>query len=513
MLTPAQRKKLLFFLFITFLVRLIFTSTVGLADDEAYHWSWTKDFMLSYYDHPGMIAWLEWMSTHLLGDTLWGVRLPSFILYWCTLGLVWKLTFELFNEKAAWLMTFLFVWSPFYGFGGYVASPEAPFIFCWMLAAWIFWQGVRPDSKQWPTEKLWLSLGLVMGLGLNSKFIMALIAPGFGIYLLSTSLKRKTLLTRWPYYGILIASILCLPIFIWNIEYQWPGFIYQFHDRHANQSFSIARWLGWFGAQFAFYTPVLYGMILTSFVIGCKKFKLSPQWKFILSLALPSILMFYPQPLFADYKPHWAGAAHILLLMGACDLLTQWQEEKPRLFRGLMIAILAFYIPMNFLVYTPFLGPWLPKVVRFVNPQVKWDSRWDLSNEFQGWRELGSKVNEMQKDYHRDHSLKPFIAALRYETTAQTYWGTDQKTLMLSSFRSEYTVTQKHRGTLLGYRGEPALIVTTEKYQADPRDYAKWDSCEPTKFETYRPFFGSKELARTFTIWTCTNFQGLTKEL
>ena len=511
MLTRAQRKKLLFFLFLTFLVRLVFSSFVGLIDDEAYHWSWTKELMLSYYDHPGMIAWLEWISTHLLGDTFWGVRLPSFIFYWATVGLLWKLTEELFNEKAAWLITFLFLWSPFYGFGGYVASPEAPFIFCWLAAAWAFWQGVKPDLKHWTVAKMWIVLGIIMGLGLNSKFILALIAPGFGIYLL-TSKKRKMLLTPWPYYGILIATILCLPIFIWNIEYRWPGFYYQFYDRHTGREFSLNRWGVWFGAQFLFYTPVIFGLLVASIVIGLKKFKLSPQWRLIISLSIPSIIMFYPQPLWADYKPHWPGAAHMILLMGASALLIEWRRTKPILAKALMIGILGFYIPINFLTYSPFLGPWLPQVARKINPEVKWDTKWDLSNEFFGWRELGAKLNEMQKDYHRDYGLKPFLAALRYETTAQTYWGSGQKTYMLSSPKSHYTVIQKHRGTLRGFIGQPALIVTTEKYPADPRNYAKWDSCEPTTFEVYRSFFGKPELSRTFTIWACSQFQGLLKE-
>jgi hypothetical protein len=243
-----------------------------------------------------------------------------------------------------------------------------------------------------------------------------------------------------------------------------------------------------------------------------KKMKLSSQWRFIVSLALPSIVMFYPQPLWADYKPHWPGAAHMILLMGVSGLLVQWRQEKPKLAKTLIIGILAFYIPMNLFTYTPFLGPWLPRVARAFNPEVKWNTQWDLSNEFFGWEELGAKLNEMQKNYHRDTGLRPFLSALRYETTAQTYWGSKQKTYMLSSPKSHYTVVQKHRQTLKGFLGQPALIVTTDKYPADPRNYARWDSCESTIFETYRSFFWQPELSRTFTIWTCTNFQGLLKE-
>jgi len=498
----GKRKPLLFFLFLTFVVRFTFSSFVGLIDDEAYHWSWAKEPMFSYYDHPGLIAWLEWVSTSLFGDTLWGVRLPSFICCWVALYFFFRLVQDLFSENAAWVATFLFLWSPFYGFGGYVASPEAPFILSWILGSWIFWQGVRPDGQRWSPSRTWISLGLVMGLGLNSKFIMALLAPGFGLYLLATS-HRKVLLTRWPWVGVLIATVVCLPVFLWNHDFGWPGFYYQFYDRHTGRVFSLSRWFVWLGAQFVFYTPILFAVMIAALYKGFRNWK-QARWRYVVCLALPSLLIFYPQPLWADYKPHWAGAAHLFLLAGASSLLL----ESTRFRKTLAVGILVFYVPLNLLIYSPFLGPWMPKLYRALQLEKPWDTRWDLSNEFQGWRELGARVNELQRLHHRDHGLRPFVGALRYETTAQTYWGTQQKTYMLSPVRSHYTVVQKKRRTLDGFHGQPALVITTEKYPADPRSYAKWDTCSSEELKTYR----GNELSRIFTIWTCTNFQGLLKE-
>lgn len=489
-------------LIITVLIRLLFTSFVGLIDDEAYHWSWTQDLMLSYYDHPGLIAWLEKLSTAVLGNTLWGVRLPSFLCYSGAVYVFYRLTRDLFNEDTARLATLLFLWSPFYGFGGYVASPEAPFILTWLLGAWVFWQGVRPDGRRWSAQKTWLSLGVIMGLGLNSKFIIALLAPAFGLYLVVTS-HWRVLLTKWPWLGILIATVLCLPVFIWNHEYGWPGFVYQFYDRHTGREFSAGRWGVWFAAQLIFYTPVLYALMLAALVTYWKAWK-QARSRFLFCMAFPSLLIFYPQPLWADYKPHWPGAAHLFLLMGASFLILQSQKYR----KALMIGVLTFYIPVNLLSYTPFLGPWMPAVYAAIGAEKPWDSRWDLSNEFWGWRELGQKVNELQKNHHRDLGLKPFIAALRYETTAQTWWGAQQPVTMLNTVRSHYTVVQRKRELLEGLKGLPALVVTTEKYPSDPRNYGRWDSCEPLEYKVYRGSY----VARTFTIWTCENFQGLLKD-
>lgn len=484
---------------ISVLFRIFFASAVGLADDEAYHWSWTKNLSLSYYDHPGMIAWLEAFTTALFGDTRWGIRLPSFLCYLATAFLLWKLARDVFGIWAAHFTVFLLLWTPLWGFGGYVASPETPFILCWVAAAYVFWQGVREDSRRWPLKKTWLSLGLIMGLGLNSKFIIALLAPGFGLYLLLTPKHRKDLLSKWPWMGMLIATLLCLPIFIWNLQYDWPGFRYQFHERHTTTEFSFARWLQFFTAQILFYTPVAYGLMLFTFVYAAKKIR-EARWRWLFCLTVPSIFMFYPQPLWAEYKPHWSGPAFLLLTMGAGALWSGLFAFSKKITWG----ILGFIITMNLVIYLPFTYPWMPKLHRALNPQSEWKPKWDLSNEFTGWLELGDYVNRRQREIHAEFGKRPFIASNRYETTAQTFFGTKQRTYMLSTTKSQYTVTQtpQEMDTL---RGDTALFVTTDKYPTDPMSWAQFDKCTPEELKTYR----DGEVARIFTIWICTNFQGI----
>ena len=131
--------------------------------------------------------------------------------------------------------------------------------------------------------------------------------------------------------------------------------------------------------------------------------------------------------------------------------------------------------------------------------------RYDLSNEFHGWTELGEFVNRRQREIHAETGKKPFIAALRYETTAQTYWGTKQKTYMLSLTRSHYTVVHQHLKEWQQNYGLDALVVTTEKYTGQPQEWAQFDACQPEELKTFR----ENELSRIFTIWHCTNFQGV----
>lgn len=504
-------QRALFLFAIVLVARVFFSLTVGLIDDEAYHWSWAKDLQLSYFDHPAMIAWLEYATTWLFGDTLLGVRLPSFLCYVGIVILVWRLAWELFDEFAAHAAAFLVLFTPLWGIAGYVASPEPPFIFCWCAAAWVFWQGVREDDKRWSTKKTWLWLGVLMGLGLNSKFIMALLAPGFGIYLLATPSRRRDFLTPWPWVGVLIATLICLPIFWWNHRSGWPGFMYQFHDRHQGEAFDPERWKTWWAAQWIFMSPVPYLMMILAFVNAYVRRK-QAEWRLLLCLALPSLLIFYPQPFFADYKPHWSGAAYLFLAIGAGALWSQgleWGERrwiKP-FSRLITWGTLIVLVPLNVFVYSTFAYPWLPKAARALKPASEWKTSYDLSNEFHGWKELGDFVNRRQREIHGETGQRPFIAALRYETTAQTWWGTGQKTYHMSFTRSHYTVMQNLLGEMELLKGRDALVVTTEKYPAQPIEWGKFKSCSPEEFRVYR----RDELARVFTMWWCRDFQGILK--
>lgn len=45
--------------------------------DEAYHWTWSKEWVVSYLDHPPMIAWFVRLGTAVFGDTLFGARFAN----------------------------------------------------------------------------------------------------------------------------------------------------------------------------------------------------------------------------------------------------------------------------------------------------------------------------------------------------------------------------------------------------------------------------------------------------
>src|ERR1700753_3285795 len=60
-------------------VRVIFACVIDLRTDEAYYWTWSKENVLSFLDHPPMIAWFIRFGTAIFGDSNLGVRFAGIL--------------------------------------------------------------------------------------------------------------------------------------------------------------------------------------------------------------------------------------------------------------------------------------------------------------------------------------------------------------------------------------------------------------------------------------------------
>src|SRR5260370_27281740 len=60
-------------------LRVIYASVIDLRTDEAYYWTWSQENVLSFLDHPPMIAWFVRFGTAIFGDTNLGVRFAGIL--------------------------------------------------------------------------------------------------------------------------------------------------------------------------------------------------------------------------------------------------------------------------------------------------------------------------------------------------------------------------------------------------------------------------------------------------
>src|ERR1700752_1936694 len=65
-------------------LRIAWAHLIELRTDEAYYWTWSKEHVLSYLDHPPMVAWFIRFGTTIFGDTNFGVRFTGIVAMLCT---------------------------------------------------------------------------------------------------------------------------------------------------------------------------------------------------------------------------------------------------------------------------------------------------------------------------------------------------------------------------------------------------------------------------------------------
>ena len=502
-----------------FLFRLFIITQLDLIDDEAYHWSWTMRPDWSYFDHPGMVAWIQWPFIHLLGNEPWVLRLPGVLIFAGCIYIIYVLAKQSFNISVARYVAILMFLIPLWSFASLGLMPDLPMTFFWLLLALLFWQSVRPDEKRWSLAKSWILIGLAMGFGMNSKLSCCLIGLGMGLYLLLTPSVRKHLLSPWPYVGVLITLLMMFPILYWNSENEWASFVFQFYRRHKESAgFSFSRWLQFWGYQWLFMSPPVYILLIWSLIRGFKKTASTAQ-RFISCLALPALVIFYQQPLFADFKPHWSGPAYLLLVIPSVSLFFELQSFAKKIYKWTALS----FFGLIYLLYIPLLTPTIPYIHKWTQPQVEFQPRFDFTNEFYGWRELGQHLLRRQSELETDWKTEPLLASTRYEMVAQTTWAVDRASAILALQKPEpvwhlgveinqYLFWQNRWEKQSGLKvldeahKNGFILVSNDKYNRPPSEVEslKGFQCHRETLPIYRnSLTGEKILARSFYLDIC----------
>ncbi|MGV2184668.1 glycosyltransferase family 39 protein [Rhizobium rhizogenes] len=234
------------------LFRLWATAQFDLVPDEAYYWLWSRVPSAGYYDHPPMIAWWIWISTHIFGNSLLGVRGLAVVSVFVMSMAVYGIADELFDDNriartaAIWLNAMLLV-----GLAVIFATPDAPSTMFWALTLWVLARLRRTGNP-----RLWLLIGLLAGLGCVSKYTNLFLGPGILLWLVIDPKARPWRSSPWTLLGGGVALVAFSPVLIWNAEHGWISFAKQFGrlaDQHAGLSF-FAEFLA---GQFGLLNPVI----------------------------------------------------------------------------------------------------------------------------------------------------------------------------------------------------------------------------------------------------------------
>lgn len=219
----------------SFALRLVFLGLQELLPEEAYYWQFAQHLDWSYLDHPGMVAWLISLGTSVFGHNEFGTRsLAIFCSAWSAFFL-WKLACLLFNREIALSAVMLFAALPYFFVSGYLITPDSPLMLFWTATLYFLVLALRDSS-----HSAWLCVGVTMGLGMISKYSIALLGAATLLFMLLHRPSRRWFLSPWPYVAACITALLFTPVLYWNANHDWASFSFQTSRRlQAPSEFGI----------------------------------------------------------------------------------------------------------------------------------------------------------------------------------------------------------------------------------------------------------------------------------
>ena len=241
-------------------VRLAVAAAVPLHPDEAFYWEWSRHVAAGYSEHPPMVALLIRAGTALFGDTPFGVRFASVL---CGVAAAWAVGQAARSvaepdagDAAAIVLTALPVMS-----GAFLlATPDAPLLafvaLTLMCVARALTATARVPALQW-----WIGAGLTAGFAMASKYTAVLVPLAVLLALCATSSLRRALFTPGPYLGVAVASLVMLPVLLWNADHEWVSFRSQVaHGLSKSGGAVWRRELELIGGQVLLASPILFAL-------------------------------------------------------------------------------------------------------------------------------------------------------------------------------------------------------------------------------------------------------------
>ncbi len=447
---------------------LIHGGVLGLSDDEAYYWVLGQTPAWGYGYHPPMVGWITAISDWLMGWTspsnplrvrFASATLTASILWFLLRGLKDQGVAESGMGRAAAVILGL---AGMFG-ASWMMVPDLPLFLGWALLWWSTWRAISLEVGR-------LSLSSCAGLFFGSAIVLLSKYSGvlsIGSALLALLIWGRSNVRRTGILCVLGGAILGLiPVLISAQQNGWGSLLYQIRDRHSDSQINWIRYARFWVIQFVIAGPAIFFWWLKSRSRWNDSRDSGNDHRRVLLYAavwwVPVACVYFVQPLFSDFKPHWAIAVWlpIVLEMARWTGVSGWKKlTRWHVGHGLCLGIL---------VVVGFHTTWIPGIAqkiigRPIEPKL------DVTNDLFGWRLLRERLD-------REPQFQGLrVIGSRYQTASQAAFvlngshsvslvPRDQKQLHEWPHAPEVTSQGPEWPRLLA----PVLFVADNRYDAPP---------------------------------------------
>jgi hypothetical protein len=197
----------------------ILSGRYGFHGDELVTLAAGRHPALGYVDGPPAVPVLARGIGLVLGDRLWPLRLAAGLVHLAVVLVTVRLAATFGGRRQAMALAALAAaFTPVFLAEGSLFRAPALDQLWWALALYLV---VRLVDGADPHE--WLAVGLVIGLGLQTRWSVALLAAGLAAGFAVLPEGRRHLRSRWLWLGAALALALWLPNLAWEAAHGWPA--------------------------------------------------------------------------------------------------------------------------------------------------------------------------------------------------------------------------------------------------------------------------------------------------
>lgn len=209
-----------------------------------------------------------------------------------------------------------------------------------------------------------------------------------------------------PYVACAIATLVFLPVLLWNSQHGWIAFVYQLrHGLAAPQGSALrAAWRhegDFFGGQAALASPILF--IMLAIAVGRGLRRSADDARFVLAMvATISFCFFVYSAIRQRVEPNWPAPAYIPAI--ALLATTPWGRIGERWLRaGVILAAV-----MSLVIYAQGVAPILP-----LRP-----AKDPIARAF-GWRGLTRAAEDAAIEASRHTQTRTWLGGDRYQEASE----------------------------------------------------------------------------------------------
>lgn len=489
-----------------FRIYYILHGPLELSPDEAHYWEWSRRLDLSYYSKGPIIAYLIYIGTSIFGDTVFGIRIMAVIFSVLSSIYMFKLTNLICKDVSiAVYSAVLLQIIPLFSTFGVIFTIDSPFIFFWILSLFLFYRTVNSELHT-PDSKLttWLLLGISIGLGLLTKYLMAFFYLCAFLFLLLSE-KRYLLKTIKPYAAVLVSLAVFSPVIIWNSQHDWVTMKHTAGQTHIYQGIQISlkSFFEFLGSQIGIITPIIFGMIFYA-LFKSKPLTSGLQSKFLFYFSIPVIAFFLLKAVQGKVQANWAMMGYITGIIAfsgyffSKDYRTQGTRQGIKTKKILILTGIGLALLITIISHYPSIIKLQPKL--------------DPSARLKGWNTLGAEVSRIYDSISNRGDILIFSDSYQVSSEMAFYVKGKPKTYCINLGRrmNQYDLWQDMNDYAIEIqqgRGENinGIFVKTGNTEMPPELSKSFDGFEKRTLKVYDKGY----FLREYSIFICYNFRGL----